>query len=266
MKRLAEMLDMSGRRVVVTGAAGALGRTICETMAETGADILLVDRAESGLAELADHLARSGAGRVEQHSCDLEDGEARAALADAVIAGGGATVLINNAAFVGTSGLTGWAEQFAGQTVDTWRRALEVNLTAPFDLCQRLAAPLAASGRGSIINVGSIYGILGPNWSLYEGTPMANPAAYAASKGGLVQLTRWLATTLAPGVRVNCICPGGIYRGQPEAFVQRYEAQTPLRRMATEDDFRGAFAFLAGDMSKYVTGQTFLVDGGWSAW
>ena len=95
---------------------------------------------------------------------------------------------------------------------------------------------------------------------------MANPAAYAASKGGLLQLTRWLATTLAPKIRVNAISPGGIARNQPSSFVERYEARTPLGRMATEDDFRGAIAYLASDMSTYVTGQNLRVDGGWCSW
>lgn len=95
---------------------------------------------------------------------------------------------------------------------------------------------------------------------------MGNPAAYAASKGGLIQLTRWLATTLAPAVRVNSVSPGGIARGQPDEFVKRYEARTPLRRMATEEDFKGIIALLASDASSYITGQDIMLDGGWSAW
>ena len=95
---------------------------------------------------------------------------------------------------------------------------------------------------------------------------MGNPAAYGTSKGGLIQLTRWLATTIAPNVRVNSVSPGGVFANQPEAFVQRYEARTPLRRLATYDDFRGAVTYLASDMSKYVTGQNLAVDGGWGVW
>ncbi|MBT5470444.1 MAG: SDR family oxidoreductase, partial [Nitrospina sp.] len=102
--------------------------------------------------------------------------------------------------------------------------------------------------------------------NLYEGTSMSNPAAYGVSKGGLIQFTRWLATTIAPNVRVNAISPGGVFRNQPESFVRRYEAKTPLKRMAIEDDFRGVVAYLASDLSKYVTGQNFSVDGGWGAW
>ena len=95
---------------------------------------------------------------------------------------------------------------------------------------------------------------------------MGNPAAYAASKGGLLQLTRWLATTLAPDVRVNAVSPGGIFRGQPQAFVERYTSRTPLGRMASEHDLRGAIAYLASDLSSYVTGQNLAVDGGWGVW
>lgn len=95
---------------------------------------------------------------------------------------------------------------------------------------------------------------------------MGNPAAYAASKGGLVQLTRWLSTVLAPAIRVNCISPGGVDRRQPEPFVERYLARTPLGRMAVEEDFKGAAAYLCSDLSAYVTGQNLLVDGGWTAW
>ena len=125
---------------------------------------------------------------------------------------------------------------------------------------------LGAHGVGSIINMASIYGSYGPDYELYRDTTMGNPAAYAASKGGLVQLTRWLATTLAPAVRVNSISPGGVFRSQPEIFVERYKKRTPLGRMATEDDFRGAIAYLASDLAAYVTGQNLAVDGGWGVW
>jgi NAD(P)-dependent dehydrogenase (short-subunit alcohol dehydrogenase family) len=148
----------------------------------------------------------------------------------------------------------------------TWRRALEVNLTEPFVLIQAAANDLRASGRGSVINVSSIYGLVGPDWRLYDDTSLGNPAAYAASKGGLVQLTRWLATTLAPYVRVNAIAPGGVFRNTPEPFLGRYVARTPLGRMAQEEDIKGAVAYLASDLSAYVTGQCLAVDGGWTAW
>ncbi len=172
--------------------------------------------------------------------------------------------MINNAAFVGESNLEGWTEDFDKQSVETWKRAVEVNLTAPFHLCQAFTPLLKKSKVGSIINIASIYGANAPDYSLYEGTDMGNPAGYSASKGGLIQLTRWLSTTIAPDVRVNSISPGGVWRNQSRRFVDRYEFKTPLGRMATEEDFKGIVAYLSSDLSSYVTGQNIVVDGGWS--
>jgi NAD(P)-dependent dehydrogenase (short-subunit alcohol dehydrogenase family) len=152
------------------------------------------------------------------------------------------------------------------KTVETRLRALEVNLTDVFDLCQGLTPLIKVSEGANIINIASIYGLQGPDWSLYEGTNMSNPAAYGVSKGGLIQFTRWLSTTIGPQVRVNAISPGGIFRNQPELFVSRYSEKTPLGRMATEDDFRGTVAYLATDLSNYMTGQNISVDGGWGVW
>jgi NAD(P)-dependent dehydrogenase (short-subunit alcohol dehydrogenase family) len=107
--------------------------------------------------------------------------------------------------------------------------------------------------------------VLGPDLSLYQGTPMGNPAAYSASKGGLLQLTRWFSTVLAP-IRVNAISPGGIERGQPEKFQQRYIQKVPLARMGSDSDMKGATLFLASDLSSYITGQNIMIDGGFSVW
>lgn len=261
------LMDMTGRRAVVTGACGNLGRVICDALAELGADLIIVDRPGAPLDAMAEQLKAAHRVAVDCRACDLESGESRHALITGLNrAYPRISVLVNNAAFVGTSELTGWGVPFAEQTVETWRRALEVNLTAAFELCQGLQNTLAGSPGASIINIGSIYGLHGPDWGLYEGTSMANPAAYGASKGGLLQFTRWLATTVAPRVRVNAISPGGIFRNQPESFVSRYARRTPLGRMATEDDFRGAIAYLSSDLSGYVTGQNIEVDGGFGVW
>lgn len=262
-----ELMDLKGRCAAITGATGGLGKVMADTLAELGADLILIDRPDTACQSLSETLAGRWGVKVRYRYCDLEQQAQRNELVGWIKdSGGGLNILVNNAAFVGTSTLQGWAVPFEEQTVETWRRAMEVNLTAAFDLCRGLAPLLKTAEGATIINIASIYGALGPDWSLYEGTNMSNPAAYAASKGGLIQLTRWLATTLAPQVRVNSVSPGGVFRNQPARFVERYEARTPLKRMATEDDFRGIIAFLASDMSNYVTGQDFLVDGGWGAW
>ena len=266
MTKIDKLMDLSGRRALITGATGGLGRMMAHTLAELGADLVLLDRPGTPLEEQAADIAKVANVDSTVQYCDLEKHEEREALIAGLRQEGSLDILINNAAFVGTSGLHGWAVPFAEQSVETWRRALEVNLTAVFHLSQGLMPLLQTSGRGSIVNIGSIYGECGPDWGLYEGTAMSNPAGYGASKGGLLQLTRWLATTVAPVVRVNAISPGGIVRGQSSSFVKRYEKRTPLGRMATEDDFRGAIVFLASEMSAYVTGQNLFVDGGWSVW
>ncbi len=261
-------MSLQGRRAVITGAGGHLGRTFAATLAEMGADLVLVDRDEAALIAAQDSLRAQGAkGDITLALCELESQAARRALIDGLLAENrDVNILINNAAFVGSTQIEGWAVPFEQQSIDTWRRAIEVNLTAAFELCQGLAPLMRRAVGANIINIASIYGEYGPNWALYEGTAMSNPAAYGASKGGLIQLTRWLATTIAPQVRVNAISPGGIARGQPDSFAQAYVARTPLQRMGSEADFAGAVAFLASDMSAYVTGQILTVDGGWGVW
>ena len=218
--------------------------------------------------ELRGRLEKDKIGDIRCIDCDLESQHDRQKLIKRINKDypTGVSVLINNAAFGGTTNLSGWVTNFEDQSVETWRRAIEVNLTAAFDLSKGFAQSLKKSGHGSIINVSSIYGVSGPDFSLYEGTEMGNPAAYAASKGGLIQLTRWIATTVAPDIRVNAISPGGVWRNQPGKFVDRYESKTPLGRMATEEDFKGVIAYLASDLSAYVTGQNIVVDGGWTTW
>jgi NAD(P)-dependent dehydrogenase (short-subunit alcohol dehydrogenase family) len=263
VSRLSDLINLEGRVALVTGGTGHLGRAMVETLVQMGARV-----AVHGLApDETENAAAPHGGACAPFPADLGDTDAVTALpAQVKEKFGRLDILINNAAFVGTSALRGWAVPFAQQSVETWRSALEVNLTAPFALTQAAAGLLAESGSGSVINVASIYGLVGPDNRLYAGTELGNPAAYAASKGGLIQLTRWLATTLAPKVRVNALTPGGIARGQPQEFVDRYIARTPLGRMGTELDMIGAVAYLASDLSAYVTGQNLVVDGGWTAW
>jgi len=267
MATLRELSNMSDRRVLITGGAGHLGRVMAETLAELGASIILLDRPGAQFANIQSDLMNQWGVSCVCIECDLESEEQRSRAIQQIKSDGkGLNCLVNNAAFGGTTALEGWVTPLEAQSLATWRRALEVNLTAPFHFSQAFAPQLRTAKGGNIINITSIYGELAPDWRLYEDTEMGNPAAYGASKGGLVQLTRWLATTLAPDVRVNALSPGGVFRNQPEVFVERYVNKTPLNRMATEDDFRGVVGYLASDQSAYITGQVIGVDGGWSVW
>ena len=267
MKRIHELMSLRGRVAVITGGAGHIGQAMSEALAELGADIVIVDMASDKTHAVCDRLAKDFHVNALPVITDLEqDKQVRAAARKIVDRYGRLDSLVHGAAFVGTSTLPGWITPFESQSTETWRRALNVNLTAAFCLTQACTPDLRASGHGSVINIASIYGLAGPDMRIYEGTDMGNPAAYGASKGGLLQMTRWLATVLSPEIRVNAITPGGVRRNQPDIFMKRYAERTPLKRMATEEDLKGAVAFLASDLSSYVTGQNIIVDGGWTAW
>ncbi len=258
---------MKNKNTLITGAAGKLGKLISLTLAELGSNLILIDKFKGDLTRLKLEINEKYNVDVKIFEVDLEDEYARERLVKTLEEKiEFLNCLINNAAFVGTANLKGWAVEFEDQSLDTWRRAFEVNVTAPFHLSQLLKNLLKASEGGNIINIASIYGYLGPDWKLYENNNLANPAAYSCSKGALIQLTKWLSTTLAPEIRVNSISPGGIFRNQPKNFITKYTDKTPLKRMAREEDFSGVIALLASDESKYITGQNFIVDGGFSAW
>ncbi|MDD5304869.1 MAG: SDR family oxidoreductase [Elusimicrobia bacterium] len=265
MRTLAELSNLTGKTILITGGSGHIARAAAEGLGELGARVALLDRDAAGLKARVAELKLLGVEAVA-FPCDLEsEAKTRAAARAALKAFGRLDGLIHLAAYTGAMKRKGAVGTLASQTAAAMEGSLRVNLTAAVTLVQECQKALEAS-RGSVILVSSIYGLVGPDWSLYAGTGMSNSAGYNAAKGGLLQLTRYLSTTLAPKVRVNALTPGGVLRGQPKAFVSRYSARTPLQRMAVEEDLKGAFAYLASGLSAYVTGQNLVVDGGWTAW
>lgn len=262
---ISELFSVEGKKIAITGASGHLGRELAIALAASGADLILTDRDPGGLKTLKASLEARFDGDFRVFVADLENEKERSLLIKAV---SGATQtlsgLVHNAAFVGTSELNGWAVGFKDQSLETWRRAFEVNLTAPFHLTQGLMPLLDAAEKASIVSIGSIHGLAGPDWALYEGLDMASPAAYSVSKAGIIHLTAWLAATLAPGIRCNAVSPGGIFREQDRQFVDRYSKSTAMGTMASEQDVVGAVLYLLSDASRYVTGQNIIVDGGYT--
>jgi NAD(P)-dependent dehydrogenase (short-subunit alcohol dehydrogenase family) len=201
---------MDDRVVLITGGAGHVGRAVATVCADLGAAVVVADLPGAGGAAVAAGLG----GRHHALDVNLEDeASVRALVPETLQRCGRLDVIVHAAALVGTSASEGWVTPFETQSFGLWRRALEVNLTAPLALTQAAV----------------------PALRIYGDTGMGSPTGYAASKGGLVQMTRWLATVLAPHVRVNAVSLGGIARGQAPAFVEAYEARTPLRRMGTGD-------------------------------
>jgi NAD(P)-dependent dehydrogenase (short-subunit alcohol dehydrogenase family) len=260
-----EAKGFTGRTALITGATGHIGSALAKTLAKSGCNLILVDIDNEKLLQLATDLALDARGSLETFACDFSNRESRLRVIDDVSKSiTELDVLINNAAFVGTSELEGWSEPFESQSTKVWQTVFEVNLTSMFDFAQGLFEHLQRAESPAIVNIASTHAHVGPDWSLYEGTQMSSPAAYSSSKSGVVGLTRWLATTMAPKVRVNSVSPGGIARGQDALFIDRYVDRIPLGRMATEADLVGPVLFLAGHESKYITGQDLLVDGGYT--
>jgi NAD(P)-dependent dehydrogenase (short-subunit alcohol dehydrogenase family) len=258
---------LDGRAAVVTGGAGHLGEIIAANLLGLGAKVLITDRKEQGERDSVKRLGELGGDKLHWHGADLlDEAETRSIVRTAFERFGPLHVLVHNAGYISSKGGKGYAVKLEDQEVQAWDEAMKVNLTSAFVLVQEAARAQALAENSSVVFIGSIHGHVGPDHRLYEGTDMGSPAAYGASKAGLEQLARYLSTTLAPRTRVNVISPGGILRGQPEEFVKRYEARTPAGRMATEKDMAGALVYLATDMSRYVTGQNIVVDGGYTTW
>ena len=256
--------DLSGKRVILVGATGVLGRAFARMLAEAGARLTLADLPTTAVRELAAKLGARAA------HVDVTDEESVvAAVSGAVAAYGGLDGAVGNAAITSEALMADddAFPSFDTYPLDAWRRTLDVNLTGSFLVAREAGRAMKESGGGSLVLTSSIYGVAAPDHRIYEGQPFRSFAGYSASKAGIVGLARWLATWWATeGVRVNALSPGGVYNGQPDEFVERYSIRTPVGRMAESDDVTGALRFLLSDASSYCTGQNLIIDGGWTAW
>ena len=156
-------------------------------------------------------------------------------------------------------------KRFFNDTVENWDNSMEVNARGMFVTCRQFGNAMALSGGGVIINISSIYGLVAPDMNIYKGSSFETEPDYPFLKGGIISFSKYLASYYAEKkVRVNCISPGGFFNNQPEPFLSKYIAKTPLARMANHDDMKGVALFLASDASSYITGVVIPVDGGWT--
>ncbi len=255
-----DSFSLAGRTAVVTGGAGPqFGSSISEALAEAGATVVVASR---GLENNRRFVAGLNERGFDAHpeALDITNVDSISALEQRVTDRFGRVDILVNSAVVGRGG------GFDDQTPDYWAASAQGNMVGLFALCKAFVPAMAAQGAGSVINISSIYGIVANDPSLYEDTGMKQPPDYTFVKGGMVNFTRYIANYYGKqGVRANAICPGGYFNEQPGPFVRRYEQRVPLGRMLNNEDLKGAVVFLASDASRYVTGATLMVDGGWTA-
>lgn len=272
-KDLSNLFDLNGKIAIVTGGCGIQGKRITRALAAYGADVVIVDLDAETLAIQATEIADEYNVRTLGLACDVADPLAVKDMVSAVVGKLGSIDILHNNAASKSEDPRDFFVPFEDFDFDVWRKVMSVNIDGLFLVAQAVGKQMVTQGRGgSIIQTSSLYGIVGPDFRIYEGSDymggaITTPAVYAASKGAVVQLTRYLATYWGgKGIRVNTLVPGGIESGQNETFQQNYAARVPLGRMADVDEMVGAVIYLASDASSYVTGQMLIVDGGWTAW
>ena len=242
---------------LVTGGLGLIGREIVRGLNDYGASVCVADINEKQMKGLENNTA------VNFQPLDITSEDSIHQTLEAVINQFKKIDILVNCAYPRTSD---WGARCEDVSFNSWKMNVNSHLGGYFLCCQKVAEQMKLRGSGSIINVASIYGVVAPDFSIYEGSTMTMPVAYSAIKGGIIALSKYMATYYAKdNIRVNCVSPGGIFDNQPDSFVKKYTAKTPLGRMGTPKDMVGAVIYLASDASLYVTGHNLIVDGGWTA-
>ena len=270
-KKSLELFSLKDKVAIITGALGLIGKNHCFALSEAGANIVVCDLDELKCQEFAKSLTTKsiGIGVNITNKSSIEN------LKDKTIKEfGKIDILVNNAAIndmFENPQAAAEKSMFEYYPIDMWQKSLDVNVTGTFLCSQVIGTEMAKAGQGSIINIASTYGIVGPDQSIYKkpdgSQSFYKSPAYPATKGAIINFTRFLAAYWGPkGVRVNTLSPGGVENNQDEYFIKNYSDKTMLGSMAAPDDYKGAIVFLASDASSYMTGANLIVDGGWTAW
>lgn len=268
-----DTFDVEGRVVIVTGGAGLLGEQYVQALSNAGAYTVIADTNKVKAEEIAQ--ATCGA-EVMPLCVDVTDPDAVTRMVQRVVQHfGRLDGLVNNAGRdpkFDPEHADEHVDAFETYPLDLWDDMLSVDLKGMFLCTQASALPMLKAGRGSVVNVSSIYGLVGPDQRLYEPEDSTErrsfkPVTYSVTKAAILGFTRYLATYWADkGIRVNSLTLGGVFQGHEEPFLSRYTWRTPLGRMARRDEYNGALLFLISDASSYMTGSNLVIDGGWTAW
>ena len=243
---------LKNKIAVVTGGLGLIGTSVVDGLYQAGATIYVAD------------IIQKETDNGKWIFLDIFDGDSIKDCIRTIVSKEGKIDIWINCAFPRTKD---WTTKFEDIKEESLKINTDMHLNGYILCCQGIIKQMKKQRDGVIINFGSIYGVVGPDFSVYSGTDMTMPAAYAAIKGGIINFTKYLATCYAKyGIRVNAICPGGIYDRQPISFVKKYSERTPMGRMGNPDEIAGPVLFLSSDASSYVTGHVLMVDGGWTAW
>ena len=247
------MKDLNNKVIIVTGGRGLIGREIVKELRERGAVAIDADMSVSTDAE------------ARTFHLDLTDNGSIDALIEFTLSNyGGRIDGLINAAYPHTPD---WGRyKFEDTPFEHWSENVRIQLNPVFYIDQQVARVMTRQKSGSIVNFGSIYGIVGNDFTIYEEYGGSSPAEYCAIKGGIINFTRYMASYLGKdGIRVNCVCPGGIFDNQREEFLRAYNHRCPMKRMGNPDDIAPLCLFLVSDGAKYITGQIIAADGGWTA-
>jgi NAD(P)-dependent dehydrogenase (short-subunit alcohol dehydrogenase family) len=269
MKQYDKWYDLQGRVVVLTGATGRLAPAYARCLSECGAHVVVIDQQRDKCEALAAELSSTYRTRAMPLELNVADPDAvRNGVAEVVAQFGRLDILINNAAYNQTEHIVGGkAADPEDFPLSTWQRTIDVNLTGTLLCCQEGGRQMLRQGGGVILNVSSVYGVVAADQRIYGSSGLNSNIAYATTKGGLLNFTRYLAAYWQnKNIRVNAISPGGVYAGQDPDFVEKYTYRTMLGRMADVDDLTAGVLYLVSDASKFVTGFNLVVDGGWTAW
>lgn len=252
----ANPFDLSGKRAAVTGAFGRIGRGICKCLLETGAEVAALDISEP-------HVELAGLNGLSVHRFDMTDTDAIPAMVEAIDSGAGPLDVWVNCAYPRSAD---WIAPPEDVTPENFRTNVDWQMNATCTSAFAAARLMAERGGGSIVNIGSIYGAVSPDFSMYEGSDKFTPGAYCAIKGGIEAYSRWLAGYFGrKGVRVNVVSPGAVFDNQPREFIEKFSRKTMLGRLAQRSEIGWAVAFLASDAASYITGAVLPADGGYTA-